>query len=90
MRSLCVFIATEESRRVYGFVAPSYSQEHYERVLERVNAVLPCCQATGRLTKGTAPFERNSRFLMTRFVPLFARGLMNVARGHSSTWCCRG
>ena len=31
----------EESRRVYGFVAPSYPQEHYERVLERVNAVLP-------------------------------------------------
>jgi len=31
----------EESRLVYGFVAPSYSQDHYAAVLERLNEVLP-------------------------------------------------
>jgi len=31
----------EESRRVYGFVAPSFSQEHYAAVLERLDEVLP-------------------------------------------------
>jgi len=31
----------EESRLVYGFVAPSFSNEHYVAVLERLNEVLP-------------------------------------------------
>jgi len=31
----------EESRLVYGFVAPSFPQEHYAAVLERLNEALP-------------------------------------------------
>ncbi len=31
----------EESRLVYGFVAPGYPQEHYTAVLEQLNEVLP-------------------------------------------------
>jgi len=31
----------EESRLVYGFVAPSFPQEHYAAVLERLDEVLP-------------------------------------------------
>jgi len=31
----------EESRRIYGFVAPSFSQQHYEQTLVRLNALLP-------------------------------------------------
>jgi len=31
----------EESRQIYGFVAPSFMQEHYERALARLDELLP-------------------------------------------------
>ena len=31
----------EESKSIYGFVAPSFAQQHYERALQQLNEVLP-------------------------------------------------
>jgi len=50
----------EESRLIYGFVAPSYPREHYEKVLARLDAALP----------GEGPtHERHQAFLQQFRIP---------------------
>lgn len=41
MRSGQTLSFDEESRQVYGFVAPGFPQHHYEQVLARLDALLP-------------------------------------------------
>lgn len=50
----------EESRRIYGFVAPRYAREHYEKALARLDAELP----------GDGPtHERHHAFLQQFRIP---------------------
>lgn len=58
MRNGETYSFDEESRQVYGFVAPSFPVEHYDKVLQELEALLP---GDGALHERIYEFEKQFR-----------------------------
>jgi len=72
----------EESRQIYGFVAPSFEQQHYEQALARLNDLLP---GEGPIHARYRAFRERLRIPADKMQEVVRRGLeecRKVTRQH--------
>jgi len=67
-----VFSFDEESKAIYGFVAPSFSVEHYDQAIAKLDAVLP---GEGPLHERFSAFRQQFRIPADRLEEVVAKGV---------------